>query len=144
MILIIIYYGLDEINLNQEIYTYLNQANIDNLQDFLLANLLGKCPFEFFSETTTHLPTWINFSILDIFYDLNLIPTEKNLDGKTLRDQLYLRFIDYLIHLEIPLNDFLNYTSLFDIEKENRKIYYVLLEKFASKYLIKELNKYSK
>lgn len=113
-----------------------------SLQDHLLLNLLAKYPFEFFSESTAYLPKWINFSILDILYDLNLIPNEKNLDGKTLRDKMYLSFIEYLIYLEIPLNDFLNYTSLFDIEKENRKIYYVLLEKFATKYVIKELYNY--
>lgn len=124
-------------------HNYLLNANINDLQEHLLLNLLGKYPFEFFTETTAYLPKWINFSILDILYDLNLIPNEKNLDGKTLRDKLYLSFIEYLIYLEVPLSDFLNYTSLFDIEKENRKIYYVLLEKFATKYVMKELTKYS-
>jgi len=142
--LIIVYYGLGEIDLNSEMNIYVRNANIDNLQDHFVVNLLGKYPFEFFVEITNYLPKWLNFSILDILYDLNLIPNEKNLDGKSLRDKLYLSFIEYLIYLEIPLADFINYTSLFDVEKDNRKIYYVLLEKFATKYVIKELNKFSK
>lgn len=138
-----VYYGLGEIDLYSEMNYFLNYREIKDLQDFFLVNLIGKHPFEFYSEATSHLPLWVNFSILDILYDLNLLPNLKNLDNKSLRDKQYLTFIEYLIFLEVPLADFLNYTSLFDIEKENRKIYYVLLEKFATKYVIKELNKFS-
>lgn len=138
-----VYYGLGEIDLNSEMNFFLNHGDISNLQDFLLLNLNAKHPFEFYSEASSYLPLWVNFSIMDILYDLSLLPIENNSD-KSLRDKQYLLFIEYLVFLEVPLKDFINYTSLFDIEKENTKIYYVYLDKFATKYVMKELNKYSK
>jgi len=139
-----IYYEIGENDLYNVVNNYLNRVNAKDLKDHLLIYLLAKSPFEFFSEIQQFFQKWINFSFLDIFYDLNLIPNEKELDGKTLREKLYLDFIEYLMYLEVPLTDFLNYTSLFDIERENRKIYYVLLERFSIKYVKKELNIYSK
>jgi len=138
-----IYYGMGEIDLKLIVNYFIKKENINNFENQLIAYLIGKNPFEFFSETTIYLPTWINFSILDILYDLNLIPYGEKFEDKSLRDKMYLDFIEYLMFLEVPLKDFLNYTSLFDIEKENRKVYYVLLERFATKYVINELNKYS-
>jgi len=139
-----IYYEIGENDLYNVVNNYLNRVNAKDLKDHLLIYLLAKSPFEFFSEIQQFFQKWINFSFLDIFYDLNLIPNEKELDGKTLREKLYLDFIEYLMYLEVPLTDFLNYTSLFDIERGNRKIYYVLLERFSIKYVKKELNIYSK
>ncbi len=139
----VIYYGLGDIDLKLVVNYFMDKTEIQDIQEYLIVYLIGKHPFEFFTESTTYLPLWFNFSILDILYDLNLIPNKEKYDEKSLRDRFYLQFIEYLIYHEVSLKDFLNYTSLFDIEKENRKVYYVLLERFSIKYILKELNKYS-
>lgn len=91
-----------------------------------------------------NFPFSIQFAVLDILYDLNLIPNEKISGINNYRDNFYRNFIEFLIYIKVPFNDFINFTVLFDIEKENRKFYYILLERYSINYVIAEIDKYRK
>lgn len=140
----VIYYGLEKSDINETFFETLKCYETNKLDEFLVISILRNQPFEFFTEACNILPSWFSFSLIDIFYDLDLLPNQKSSDGKTFRNNFFMNFIDYLIRHEVPVKDFLNYTALFDIERENRKVYYVLLEQYIVKNINKEISKFSK
>lgn len=140
----VIYYGLEKSDINETFFETLKSYETNKLDEYFVIAILRNQPFEFFTEACNYLPSWLSFSLIDIFYDLDLLPNQKNSDGKTFRNNFYMNFIDYLIRLEVPVKDFLNYTALFDIERENHKIYYVLLEQYIVKNINREILKFSK
>jgi hypothetical protein len=140
-----IYYRFHYYNFYDELKEGLkNYENFENNKvDKLIMSSILTTPFEFYQALKGSIPKWIQFHFMDILFDLDSFSRreEQILDEMTLRNYDYLDFLNYLLILDVGLEDSLNYASLYD-NSHNTGSYLIYLEKIVVKNVIQQFKKF--